>query len=52
MTDRVLLIDLENVQKVDLSLVSSDVRVLFFYGVTQKKPPRSWSCKHSRSERA
>lgn len=39
MTDRVLLIDLENVQKVDLSLVPSDARVLVFYGVTQKKLP-------------
>lgn len=39
MSDRVLLIDLENVQKVDLSLVPSDVRVLVFYGVTQKKLP-------------
>jgi hypothetical protein len=39
MTDRVLLIDLENVQKVDLSLVPGDARVLVFYGVTQKKLP-------------
>src|SRR6185312_982537 len=39
MSDRVLMIDLENVQKVDLSLVPSDVRVLVFYGVTQKKLP-------------
>jgi len=39
MSDRVLLIDLENVQKVDLSQVPSGVRVLVFYGVTQKKLP-------------
>ena len=39
MADRVLLIDLENVQKFDLSLVPSDVRVLVFYGVAQKKLP-------------
>jgi len=39
MTGRVLLIDLENVQKVDLSLVPSEARVLVFYGVTQKKLP-------------
>ena len=39
MLNRMLLIDLENVQKVDLSLVPSDVRVLVFYGVTQKKLP-------------
>lgn len=39
MTDRVLLIDLENVQKVDLSLVPGEARVLVFYGVTQKKLP-------------
>lgn len=35
----VLLIDLENVQKVDLSLVSDEARVFVFYGVTQKKLP-------------
>jgi hypothetical protein len=39
MADRVLLIDLENVQKVDLSLAPGDARVLIFYGVTQKKLP-------------
>jgi hypothetical protein len=39
MADRVLLIDLENVQKVDLSLVPSEARVLVFYGITQKKLP-------------
>lgn len=39
MADRVLLIDLENVQKIDLSAVTSDVRVLVFYGVAQKKLP-------------
>lgn len=39
MTNRVLLIDLENVQKVDLSLVPSEARVLVFYGITQKKLP-------------
>jgi hypothetical protein len=39
MTNQVLLIDLENVQKVDLSLVPGEARVLVFYGVTQKKLP-------------
>ena len=39
MADRVLLIDLENVQKVDLSLAPGDARVLVFYGVTQKNLP-------------
>ena len=39
MSDRVLLIDLENVQKADLSLAPSGARVLVFYGVTQKKLP-------------
>lgn len=39
MNDRVLLIDLENVQKVDLSQAPAEVRVLVFYGVTQKKLP-------------
>lgn len=39
MSDRVLLIDLENVQKVDLSLVPAEARVLVFYGITQKKLP-------------
>src|ERR1041384_1793443 len=39
MVDRLLLIDLENVQKIDLSAVPSDARVLVFYGATQKKLP-------------
>jgi hypothetical protein len=39
MTDRVLLVDLENVQKVDLAKVPGDVRLLIFYGLTQKKLP-------------
>jgi len=39
MTDRVLFVDLENVQKVDLSLVPVDARVMIFYGITQKKLP-------------
>ena len=39
MSDRMLLVDLENVQTVDLSKVPEDVRVLIFYGLTQKKLP-------------
>lgn len=39
MVDRLLLIDLENVQRIDLSAVPSDSRVLVFYGATQKKLP-------------
>jgi hypothetical protein len=39
MTERVLFVDLENVQKVDLSLVPDDARVMIFYGITQKKLP-------------
>jgi hypothetical protein len=39
MTDQVLFVDLENVQKVDLSLVPGDARVMIFYGITQKKLP-------------
>ena len=39
MTDRVLFVDLENVQRVDLSLVPADARVMIFYGITQKKLP-------------
>jgi hypothetical protein len=39
MSDRVLLVDLENVQTVDLSKIPEDVRVLIFYGLTQKKLP-------------
>lgn len=39
MTDRVLFVDLENVQKFDLSLVPDDARVFIFYGITQKKLP-------------
>lgn len=39
MADRVLFVDLENVQKVDLSAVPADTRVMIFYGVTQKTLP-------------
>jgi hypothetical protein len=39
MRDRVLFVDLENVQRFDLSLVPNDARVFIFYGVTQKKLP-------------
>jgi PIN domain len=39
MTDRMLLVDLENVQKIDLSEVPLDTRVMIFYGITQKKLP-------------
>jgi hypothetical protein len=39
MADRALLIDLENVHKLDLSLVPGDVRVIVFYGAGQKKLP-------------
>lgn len=39
MTERVLFVDLENVQKVDLSLVPIDARVMIFYGITQRKLP-------------
>jgi hypothetical protein len=34
-----VLVDLENVQKIELSQVPADVRVMIFYGVTQKKLP-------------
>jgi len=37
MTDPVLLVDLENIQKIDLTAVPADARVRVFYGVTQKK---------------
>jgi hypothetical protein len=39
MTDRVLFVDLENVQKVDLAQVPPTARVMIFYGITQKKLP-------------
>jgi hypothetical protein len=39
MSDWVLFVDLENVQKLDLSAVPSDVRVMVFCGVTQKSLP-------------
>jgi hypothetical protein len=39
MTNRVLFVDLENVQKIDLSSVPADIRVMVFYGTTQKKLP-------------
>jgi hypothetical protein len=37
MTERVLFVDLENVQKINLARVPADARVMIFYGVTQKK---------------
>jgi hypothetical protein len=39
MAERLLLVDLENVQTMDLAHVPPDVRVWVFYGVTQKKLP-------------
>lgn len=39
MTERVLLVDLENVQKIDLSEVPGDARVMILHGVSQKKLP-------------
>jgi hypothetical protein len=39
MTSRVLFVDLENVQKIDLSSIPADTRVMIFYGITQKKLP-------------
>ncbi len=39
MSTRMLFVDLENVQKVDLSKVPEDAGVMIFYGVTQKKIP-------------
>jgi PIN domain len=39
MTNRVLFVDLENVQKIDVSQVPADARVMVFYGITQKKLP-------------
>jgi hypothetical protein len=39
MPERILLVDLENVQKIDLSRVPTDARIMIFYGLTQKKLP-------------
>ncbi len=39
MNDRVLLVDLENVQTVNLAKVPEDAEVMVFYGLTQKKLP-------------
>jgi hypothetical protein len=39
MNERVLFVDLENVQKVDLKQVPVSARVMIFYGITQKKLP-------------
>jgi hypothetical protein len=39
MSARMLFVDLENVQKVDLSKVPEDAGVIIFYGVTQKNLP-------------
>ena len=37
--ERVLFVDLENVQKLDLAAVPADARVMIFYGLTQKSLP-------------
>ncbi|HEX5462232.1 MAG TPA: PIN domain-containing protein [Steroidobacteraceae bacterium] len=39
MPERILLVDLENVQTIDLSRVPPNARVKIFYGTTQKKFP-------------
>jgi len=39
MPERILFVDLENVQKVDLSSIPAGARVMIFYGITQKKLP-------------
>ena len=39
MNDRVLLVDLENVQTVDLAKVPDDAEVMVFYGIAQKTLP-------------
>lgn len=39
MGNRILFVDLENVQDIDLSIVPIDVRVMIFYGTMQKKIP-------------
>jgi len=39
MARSVLLVDLENVQKVDLNRVPPEAHVMIFYGITQKKLP-------------
>lgn len=41
LAERVLLVDLENVQRIDLSAVPIDARVMIFYGTTQKKLPEA-----------
>ena len=39
MPERMLLVDLENVQKIDLSCLPIDARVMVFYATTQKRLP-------------
>lgn len=39
MSERILFVDLENVQKLDLASVPANARVLIFYGITQRKLP-------------
>ena len=52
MSDRVLLVDFENVQAVDLSKVPNDVRVLFVLGAKQTKLPTELSIQaHELGER-
>jgi hypothetical protein len=42
MHDRVLLVDFENVHKLDLALIPSDVVVLVFFGASQKSVTREF----------
>ncbi|MCC7461743.1 MAG: hypothetical protein IT480_04685 [Gammaproteobacteria bacterium] len=42
MNERLLLIDYENIGKVDLKTVPAGVRVLFFFGASQKSVPKEF----------
>lgn len=48
MPERILLVDLENMQTIDSSRVPHDARIKIFYGMTQKNFPLNWSRKPSR----
>lgn len=39
MPERILFVDLENVQRLELAGVPADARIMIFYGITQKKLP-------------
>ena len=42
MSERLLLVDYENIGKIDLKAIPAGVRVLFFFGASQKSVPKEF----------